>query len=351
MGQQARNASAEGLSYVSAELAGIIATIPTMMNIAATAVETAGILLAMGLADARKELAEFNVFQNQADVGFYAGLYNLTGLDFFRDRMIENVSDLGEAQVNLDNLLAGQADGMEYLDQQLEAQLALLNAALEQRASIYDAAYKRIDDIRNGRDTEGETSGTGSEDEEDPIVTSTRSSAEQVVAIWRSAYDELNDIQKQGLDLFTTYEDSRVKAALTAMDMIASSQSKNSKTMFRVQQLANAGLAVMNTAEGVTEALPNFPLAAAVALSGATHLATILSASPSGGGSVSAPSSGVVASQSSQQSAPASSSINATDQTANSVQRNNITFSAEDGDELAEAFARVMQRRLQDGQF
>ena len=60
----------------------------------------------------------------------------------------------------------------------------------------------------------------------------------------------------------------------------------NSKKLFKVKQGLSAANAVMNTAEGVTDALAqqNYPSAAIIAATGAAQLSAIMSAKPEGGG-------------------------------------------------------------------
>ena len=158
----------------------------------------------------------------------------------------------------------------------------------------------------------------------------------------------------QGFKLYEKYEKNKVKGALAGMELIASATAKNSKTMFRVQQAANAGLAVMNTAEGITEALPNYPLAAAVAISGAAQLSAILSASPDGGGgSAPSPGGGSISAPQQQNFTPETQNfdVSATVVGEESSSTNERVTVAVDGDATMQLMGAIIQAGIDDGTF
>lgn len=110
----------------------------------------------------------------------------------------------------------------------------------------------------------------------------------------QAAFEAMNELRKESLQ----GEEDKAKANKKAnqdkekaenayVDVAISA----SNLLFEDNKNAQYANAFINTATAVTKALPNYPLAAAVAASGAIQLASISSASKgSGGGSVSAPS-------------------------------------------------------------
>ena len=75
---------------------------------------------------------------------------------------------------------------------------------------------------------------------------------------------------------------NKLSAARDFARAIITITDNQSKTLFRIQQAASIAIAVVNTAEAVTEVLPDFGRAAAVAAAGAAEIATIASASIGG---------------------------------------------------------------------
>jgi len=113
--------------------------------------------------------------------------------------------------------------------------------------------------------------------------------------------------------------------------------------IFEDNKKAQYANALINTAEGVTEALPNYPLAAAVAASGALQLATISSASKGGSGSVSAPTDPAL-----QEEAPTLEAQNTDADGSNQT----FTFKFEENGslgEVAELLNRILVTGKQDG--
>lgn len=111
-----------------------------------------------------------------------------------------------------------------------------------------------------------------------------------------------------------------------------------------------AGIAFVNTAEGVTKALSKYDFvgAALIAATGAAQISQILSATP-GGGTVSAPSSG--SSQQSQQQSftPETSTLDLTSQGDEGVNTIRIEFATDSGDDLLDALAGSLNNRARQG--
>ncbi len=85
-----------------------------------------------------------------------------------------------------------------------------------------------------------------------------------------------------------TLRDKATKDGINALDSLGKENEKFAKASFLVKQGQKLSEAVVSTAAGVTEALPNFPLAAAVGAAGALQIASIASTtfgSGSSGGS------------------------------------------------------------------
>lgn len=84
----------------------------------------------------------------------------------------------------------------------------------------------------------------------------------------------------------------QVKNVAGSLQQMTQSVATQSKAMFRINQAASIAMAIVNTAQGVTQALAAYPpplsfiMAAAVAAAGAVQIATIASANPSGAAGV-----------------------------------------------------------------
>lgn len=99
--------------------------------------------------------------------------------------------------------------------------------------------------------------------------------------------EELKRIEKRGIDARRKQKLDDARNGLSAARdfaraLITITDTQN-RTLFNIQKAASLALAVINTAEAVSEALPNFPLAAAVAAAGAAEIATIASTTIGGG--------------------------------------------------------------------
>ncbi|RKZ94329.1 MAG: hypothetical protein DRQ46_10110 [Gammaproteobacteria bacterium] len=153
------------------------------------------------------------------------------------------------------------------------------------------------------------------------------------------------------------------KTLMSGMDELSKKSEKAAKVQFRVKQLQGIGEATMATARGITEALPNYPLAAAVAATGAIQIAGIASQSFGGGGGSPAVSGGggeVAASGFSDASTESGdadlgeesnlASLDVTQQTAaGGTQQLVVRFEAGEGDPLAEAFAMALNEGQRQG--
>ncbi len=160
----------------------------------------------------------------------------------------------------------------------------------------------------------------------------------------QAAFDVMNELRKESLagekdkaDANKKANQDKAKAENAYVDVAISASS----LLFEDNKNAQYANAFINTATAVTKALPNYPLAAAVAASGAIQLASISSASKgSGGGSVSAPSDPGL-----EEEAPTleaqNSDLNGGNQT--------VTIRFDDSTELGVAFNNAIERSRQDG--
>ena len=120
--------------------------------------------------------------------------------------------------------------------------------------------------------------------------------------------------------------------------------------VFEDSKGVSAGIALMNTAEGVTAALAKYDYAGAalIAATGAAQISSILGASKAGGGSVSS----VSAPTASQQGFEAETSIldvSASTDSGSSTQ--SISFATDSGDELIDAIANALNKGQTEGRF
>jgi uncharacterized coiled-coil DUF342 family protein len=160
----------------------------------------------------------------------------------------------------------------------------------------------------------------------------------------QAAFDAMNELRRESLEGEKDKADANKKAnkdkekAENAYVDVAISASS---LLFEDNKNAQYANAFINTATAVTKALPNYPLAAAVAASGAIQLASISSASKgSGGGNVSAPTDPGL-----EEEAPTleaqNSDLNGSNQT--------VTIRFDDSTELGVAFNNAIERSRQDG--
>lgn len=169
-------------------------------------------------------------------------------------------------------------------------------------------------------------------------------------------YNKVSDLKKKSADddkktseKVIKWEGTATKKQIDQGIQLLDAVGGNSKKLFKVKQGLSAANAVMNTSEGVTDALAqqNYPSAAIIAATGAAQLAAILSASPGGGGSVSAPSS---------TAPPAASTSTAVEDTGSSIVAiNDISESTtqrmvlEFNDDIIDVIARKVDQSKQDG--
>ena len=109
----------------------------------------------------------------------------------------------------------------------------------------------------------------------------------------QEAFEAMDELRQQSIK---TEEDKAKANAVANKDKAKAEDAyvdvamQASSLLFEDNKKAQEANAIINTAQAVTKALPNYPLAAAVAASGALQLATIASTSKDGGGNVTAPS-------------------------------------------------------------
>ena len=160
----------------------------------------------------------------------------------------------------------------------------------------------------------------------------------------QEAFDIMNSLRQQSLkgekdkaDANKKANQDKEKAENAYVDVAINASS----LLFEDNKNAQYANAFINTATAVTKALPNYPLAAAVAASGAIQLASISSASKgSGGGSVSAPSDPGL-----EEEAPTLEAQNSDLSGSNQT----VTIRFDDSTELGVAFNNAIERSRQDG--
>ena len=118
--------------------------------------------------------------------------------------------------------------------------------------------------------------------------------------------------------------------------------------VFEDSKAVSAGIAVVNTARAITEVLPNYAMAAAVAVSGALQVSAILGASK-GGGSTASVGSAPATSGTQGAEAVETSSLELTTQDADSVTTTTNNFAVDSGDELLDMLAGLLNERERNG--
>lgn len=98
------------------------------------------------------------------------------------------------------------------------------------------------------------------------------------------------DDKKKKTELENFWSESSVKSQIDDGTALLSALGNNSKTAHKIKQGLAAGNTVMTTAENIAEQFPNPAGMASAALVGATQLATIMSSTPDGGGTITTPS-------------------------------------------------------------
>ena len=96
--------------------------------------------------------------------------------------------------------------------------------------------------------------------------------------------------KKKKTELENFWSESSVKSQIDDGTALLSALGNNSKTAHKIKQGLAAGNTVMTTAENIAEQFPNPAGMASAALVGATQLATIMSSTPDGGGTITTPS-------------------------------------------------------------
>ena len=122
--------------------------------------------------------------------------------------------------------------------------------------------------------------------------------------------------------------------------------------VFQDNKAVSAGIAVVNTAQGISKALAtqNYAGAALTAVTGAMQISAILGASK-GGGSVSSVPSSAPQEQAQQDFQADTTSLNFTDSTGGGASSNVITFATDSGDSLADAIAEALNKGQQEGRY
>ena len=213
----------------------------------------------------------------------------------------------------------GQTD-MELLNERIALELELQQQLLDQKIINEEDYLNRVDKIN-------------------------RNSIQKKIKL---AQEEAK--AKAGLDNFT------LKTSIGALDALGKHSEKAAKAAFAVKKAQKLSEAVANTSAGITEALPNIPLAAAVGIAGAAEIATIASTSfgGSGGGSQSValsqppePQSQGIATQATQPTE--TSTLEITEQGDEGRQEIVIRFATDTGDDFIDTLANSLNDRQRRG--
>ena len=143
--------------------------------------------------------------------------------------------------------------------------------------------------------------------------------------------------------------DDKIKADNAKLDeRMAQDAMTLAMLVFQDNKAVSAGIAAVNTAEGITKALSkeNYASAAVIAATGALQISTILSASK-GGGSVSSVSSSVPTTQESFQ--PETTSLELSDSSESGSSAQTINFGTDSGDDLIDAIAAALNKAQIEG--
>lgn len=156
-------------------------------------------------------------------------------------------------------------------------------------------------------------------------------------------------VSKSGL------ENATLNTGIKAIEVFGQRSNKAARAAFEIKKIQKGSEAVVSTAAGVAEALPNIPLAIATGIFGAAQIAAIASQSFEGGGSsggsVGAPS---VDSQPIESEEPSITSdlevdetiITSAGSTSSSVE---LEFTADSGDQIGEAMAELINNSVKNG--
>lgn len=170
-------------------------------------------------------------------------------------------------------------------------------------------------------------------------------------SVTKSGKQIADDAEKTGKKT-TKGAEQEAKDKQDANDAWVDASIQASAVLFEDNKLAQYANATVNTAQAVTKALPNYPLAAAVAASGALQLATISSTSKSSSGSVSTPSEPPAEAQDDfsieDSSVEASGTVNTAGGTTTGAAT--ITFNSDDADGLTNAIAESLNAKIKSGE-
>ena len=163
-----------------------------------------------------------------------------------------------------DAYLANQKEILEFNDRQVES-IASINREYEQSIHQLGLLNDAQIAVMNTFDAQKKASREAHETE---TQTAEEAAQKNLEAFKNSEFEKINtkkvtDRQLRQMGRHTLQEGARIN-----------------KELFRLNQALNIGEAIMNTAKGVTAALPNIPLALAIGAFGAIQVATIASQQP-----------------------------------------------------------------------
>ena len=175
-----------------------------------------------------------------------------------------------------------------------------------------------------------------------------RSAIEKEEAKAKNAKDKLEKDKKK----LSKTEDKIARDNAKRDDKFANDAMSLASLVFEDNKAVSAGIALINTSEGVTKALAvqDYAGAAVTAAMGAAQISAILSASK-GGGSVPTVGGGVSSPQTQQDFQAETTSLDLTSATDSGSATNDIRFATDTGDQLLDLLADGLNRGREEGRF
>lgn len=145
--------------------------------------------------------------------------------------------------------------------------------------------------------------------------------------------------------------DKALKGGISALETFGKKNEKAAKAAFYVKQAQKGSEAVVNTAAGITEALPNYYLAAAVGITGAAQIAAIASTSFGGGGGGSSPSvgGGGTITNTQQDFQPETTELDVSEQSDAGTQTLRVVIGTDDGTDLIDTIGKQLKTAEDEG--
>jgi hypothetical protein len=229
-------------------------------------------------------------------------------------------------------------DQVEARDLQADAEIAALERMKEARLAAFDQEQEQAT-IKRERYAEDSAARMLIDDKE----------AEEEQKRLKNTKKENEKLGKDKANQ-NKIEDKAEKDKSKMMESNARSAMDLAAFVFEDNKAISAGIAVINTAEGITAALAkqNYAGAALTAAMGAAQISSILSASKGGGAVASVQSSVAPTGPDFVQDTDA---LQLTDSSASGSASNEIRFATDSGDELVDAIASALNKGQSEGRF